>query len=291
LTATVPAIDELLARPLPVRAEFVARALWAGVEQTRRRGAGGEFRELREYHPGDPTSRVDWRASARTDRWLIRETERATHLRVVLILDRTASMRYPVDPRRGASKADLATTLAAGIGVHALRQGHAVALWSDPAARTSPRSGRPAEAELLRRLEEPYDALGPVPPVDQEALAAKADLALLVGDLLDVGAPSALRGLGLVVGRGVTVRAVQLLHRDELEFPFRGAAEFVPLEGEAAAVELDGVTARTAYLENLRRYLAELEAVARQSRVDLLRRTTAADLVETARFLAAGIVP
>lgn len=66
-----------------------------GVLSLRRRGLGGDFRELREYVPGDPYKLIAWKATARspTGRPLVRELERET-LRVhYLLLDIGISMR------------------------------------------------------------------------------------------------------------------------------------------------------------------------------------------------------
>ncbi len=221
-------LSELLALPLPLRSQAMARSLWAGTDRTRRRGSGGEFRELREYRSGDPLKQLDWRASARTDRWLVREMDRVAHLRIVIIIDGTESMSY--GQGQGTGKLDWATTLAGALLVHGIRQGHAVSVWTSPDDLDKPRSGHATEHIMLDRLA----VLKPTraalrPPL--ELLVSNADVVCAIGDWLDEDACDLLTEYGLLTVRGVDVRALQLLHRDELDFAMRGPHELVPLEG------------------------------------------------------------
>src|SRR5689334_25140702 len=101
----VPPLDmaELAAlESLSLRARRLADAVGAGRHRSRRKGASLEFADYRDYQPGDELRRIDWRLYARTDRLNIRETHEDTPLRVLLVLDVSASMRY-------ASRAGLLT--------------------------------------------------------------------------------------------------------------------------------------------------------------------------------------
>src|SRR5690606_23130919 len=59
------------------------------------RGFSVEFSEHREYVPGDELRHLDWRAYARSDRYYIKLYEQETNLRATLVLDTSASMRFP----------------------------------------------------------------------------------------------------------------------------------------------------------------------------------------------------
>src|SRR5579885_3560134 len=67
LAATLP--------PLLVEAERVAITVSQGVHGRRRVGQGETFWQFRQYEPGEPAQRIDWRESARSDRLYVRETE------------------------------------------------------------------------------------------------------------------------------------------------------------------------------------------------------------------------
>jgi uncharacterized protein (DUF58 family) len=64
-----------------------------GIKIARRRGEGLEFRELREYRPGDSLRRVDWKASARRQQLVSREYEDEKNQQVVFLVDCGRRMR------------------------------------------------------------------------------------------------------------------------------------------------------------------------------------------------------
>ncbi|MBV8159483.1 MAG: DUF58 domain-containing protein, partial [Acidimicrobiia bacterium] len=55
------------------------------------RGRGTDFRDLREYEPGDDVRHVDWNVTARTDVLHVREYTEDRELTAWLLLDRSAS--------------------------------------------------------------------------------------------------------------------------------------------------------------------------------------------------------
>ena len=54
-----------------------------------------EFSQYRSYEPGDDLRRVDWRAYARSDRFVVRESEVERDVNVRFLLDASASMPDP----------------------------------------------------------------------------------------------------------------------------------------------------------------------------------------------------
>lgn len=54
-------------------------------------GEGLEPEELREYHPGDPANRIDWKATARLGEAHVRDYDPETDRRTVLVVDHRAS--------------------------------------------------------------------------------------------------------------------------------------------------------------------------------------------------------
>jgi uncharacterized protein (DUF58 family) len=50
-------------------------------------GDSEEFMSLREYRPGDPVRNIDWRGSAKRDRWLVKEFQDEYFVRRALVLD------------------------------------------------------------------------------------------------------------------------------------------------------------------------------------------------------------
>jgi len=289
---TPPSLEALAAMPPTVRARALARSLWVGAARTRRIGVGGEFRELREYRPGDPTRQIDWRASARRDRWLVREDEHVAHWRIVIWLDQSSSMRYP--PDTPWSKDVAAATVAGAAALAALWQGHTVALWMGTEHGRPPRGGETGERLLLNQL----DGIGGTAsaaaasswPEDIPAMLRVADMVWLVGDLLDPPWPTDLfPALGVAAQRGRTVRALRIAHRDEETFDLRGPTLFEPLEGNDSTRRLQPETVRAAYLEAYATHQRDLAIAAERAGVTLGRYRTDHDPHTATRFLAEGM--
>ncbi|HLJ21350.1 MAG TPA: DUF58 domain-containing protein, partial [Stellaceae bacterium] len=92
--------EELAAQlpPLLVEAERVAITVSQGVHGRRRVGQGETFWQFRQYEPGEPAQRIDWRESARSDRLYVRETEWEASESVWIWRDSSPSMDYASDP-------------------------------------------------------------------------------------------------------------------------------------------------------------------------------------------------
>ncbi|MGI9644585.1 MAG: DUF58 domain-containing protein [Ilumatobacteraceae bacterium] len=61
--------------------------LESGIRSVRTRGVGTEFEQLREYRPGDDFRKVDWAATARKQRAVVREYRTERNQYVVALLD------------------------------------------------------------------------------------------------------------------------------------------------------------------------------------------------------------
>lgn len=80
----------VLPSPLPLQSvERLGGALYSmvGVHSAPVRGDSVEFLGIREYVPGDPLRRVDWKHSARYGELFVREFERYTQTEVCVLLD------------------------------------------------------------------------------------------------------------------------------------------------------------------------------------------------------------
>jgi uncharacterized protein (DUF58 family) len=79
-------------------------------------GEGLEFGDLRQYTPGDPMHRINWKASARTGRMHVNEYAQERNCDVVVMVDSFQD----VGPL-GGSYLDLAARAAAGLSYHLLQ--------------------------------------------------------------------------------------------------------------------------------------------------------------------------
>ena len=86
--------------PLVIAADRVASTVLQGVHGRRRAGQGDAFWQFRPFLPGDSTSRIDWRQSAKSDRLFIRETEWEAAQTLCLWADASRSMAWVFDRAR-----------------------------------------------------------------------------------------------------------------------------------------------------------------------------------------------
>ncbi len=141
-----------LARVAPGRPAGETAALLAqtasleesGAALARRKGMASEFESMREYVIGDELRRIDWKASARRHRPMVREFRSERNAEVVLALDAGRLMGGLVDDVR---KLDLAMTPLLDLAAVALRAGERVGLLAFDSA---PRVWLPARAGLAQ---------------------------------------------------------------------------------------------------------------------------------------------
>jgi hypothetical protein len=94
--------------PLVPRRRVIGLAF--GGVRSARRGVGSDVASTREYHPGDDVGWMDWAASARlsaargTDEFIVRERFADEAPRVVVLVDRRASMSIEASPLRRLDK-------------------------------------------------------------------------------------------------------------------------------------------------------------------------------------------
>ncbi len=97
-----------------------ARILEVGLRSARGRGGGTDFDQLREYSPDDEFRRIDWAATARTGRPIVRTFRAERNQHVVVLFDNGRVMAGRVDgvPRAewAMDAALLVTTVATRLG-------------------------------------------------------------------------------------------------------------------------------------------------------------------------------
>lgn len=258
----------------------------AGRHGSTRAGLGDQFRGHRPYVPGDDPRRLDWRAVARRDRLVLRQTDSEDALSTVLLIDGSGGMAYGTGT---SNKQRHAAALAGALAHLALRQGDRVgfALGRDDTLETThlrPQAGSPRLAAIAQALTRPPAGLCPWPALVAAVAPAlpRRSLVVALSDLLDPDprdpeADAQLhRGLAGLRGRGHDVVVVQVLHRDELEFPFDGRGPWRFEDPRAARPRIEGHARglRDRYLERLHTHLHALERSCGESGLHLHRTIT-----------------
>ena len=263
--------------PLLVAAERVAATVAQGVHGRRRVGVGEAFWQFREYQPGDPVRRIDWRRSGRSDRIYIRETEWEAAQSVWIWTDLSASMRY----RSGSDwpeKAERAAVLALALTVLLIRGGEHVGMFGGP---ERPGQGRATLERIAARLSDGLAVGGKSiggksgrPSLPLGHPLPRHGVLVMVGDFLTPldEIASALRRQA---DNGVQGQLIQVVDPAERSLPFEGRIRFEGTEGEASetisraeAVREDYRSRFEAHVEGLRELALRLGFGFRQHRTD-----------------------
>ena len=275
---------------LPLRARCLADAVGAGRHRSRRRGASVEFADYRDYYPGDDLRRVDWRLLARTDRAHIREAHEETPMRVLLLLDVSASMNYASKPGL-LTKLEFARSLLGAISLITRRQRDAcgIGLLAEElngylAPSTSP--GR--QRSVWAALETP--ALGsqtPLAKVLEQAGAAapRSCLFVIASDFYEEPDKIAafVRRLRF---EGHDALALQISDPQEEDFTFSDPSQFQDPE-TGLQLALDPPVAAAAYRAAFAAHRARLHEIFLESRfAHLALRTDAPPLAALGVYLA-----
>jgi uncharacterized protein (DUF58 family) len=252
------------------KARYVMEGFLPGLHGSPFHGASVEFRDYREYQPGDDPRRLDWRLYARNDRLYVRRYEQETNARAYLLCDTSASMGY----RGGAAwatKLQAAQVLALSIGWMLIQQSDAVGAISLEASGTSRNAKaneklryiRPSQKShqaglLLRELESLRVGGGPALArlLEHAArIALRRAFMVLFSDLLDPS-DEVLQGLRRLRFEGHECVCFQVLDGDEIDFPFTESAVFEDME-TGARRQVSGHAARAAYRARFTAFQAE----------------------------------
>jgi uncharacterized protein (DUF58 family) len=137
-------------RPFPLRVQRTLPS--AGSIPARRGGSGTDFWGVREYQPGDPLRRLDWRLTARHPRRLFtKEFEQESLADIGLIVD----ARSKTNLQNGDDCLfEYSARAAASLAESFLRMGNRVSLliWGEPAISVFPGCGKRQLNRILRAL-------------------------------------------------------------------------------------------------------------------------------------------
>jgi uncharacterized protein (DUF58 family) len=231
---------------LVIAARRVAQTVRHGVHGRRRAGSGETFWQFRPFLSGEPSSRVDWRRSAREERAFVREREWEAAHTVWIWFDRSPSMQFASSLSR-ASKVDRAVLLALAFADLCVRGGERAGLLGltrplatqgvverfAEAIATDERLGGPSQA-----------ALPPALP------ASPRSMVLLIGDFLS-DADDVARVIRAVSAEGAIGELVMIADPIEETYPFFGNTEFLHPAGSMRILTPRAQNLRDAYLARL----------------------------------------
>lgn len=253
-------------------------------------GAGMDFRELREYVPGDDLRRIDWNVTARMDTPYVREYAEDRELTAWFVLDRSGSMRFGP---QGRGKEDVLVEFTATLARLLTRGGNRIGAILYDGDRPVPLpagSGRLHVLRLVHRLQQPH-AVHPG-PTDLATLLASVSgmirqrsLVVVVSDF--IAAPGWERPLRLLAQRHDVV-PIQI--HDPLEAVLPDVGEIVLEDtetGERVLVDTGDADFRARLRDLADAEQAQVRERVRACGMDLTSVSTADDLVAVFLRMAA----
>ena len=243
---------------LLVEAKKLAASLTAGLHGRRSAGTGQSFWQYRPYGPGDPSTRIDWRRSARGDTLFVREMEWESAHTVRLSVDMSASMRF-ASPDAREPKRDRAVLMALALASMLTRSGERVGLIGGE----RPRTGAAALSTMVRELvTRDTDKTGRQRWLDMTGVRPREDVVIFSDFLFD--RQERARLVDQLAARGARAHLVHIIDPVEEAFPFRGRTRFEPASRHETPI-LSGRAEswRQPYQTLFRAFLAELKDLAR----------------------------
>ncbi len=222
-----------------LRARLIVEGFIIGLHKSPYHGFSVEFSDHRQYNPGDPISKLDWKVYARTNRYYIRRYEEETNLKSYIIVDHSNSMRYTSGK---ISKMEYAKAFASALSYLMISQQDAVGFLSYTNKITNYIPPRSMKSYLNIILKEIYNLEPAETTQTAQVLHSLADrikkrgLIILISDLID-DADEILKGLQHFRHQKHEVILFHIQDRQEQDFDFKRETEFADAEtGEKIVV-------------------------------------------------------
>lgn len=254
---------------------------YSGQHATPQTGQSVEFRDFRQYMPGDEIGGIDWKIYGRSDKLFIKILEHQADLTVNLLVDASASMAYSgidqSDPRKWipwapadsskTSKYDYACSLAAAIGFLIVKQHDRVGLSFAQGGLmqfVAPRSALSHLSAMMDSMEQarPKGAAHLADAIrDLAGRSGRREVLIVMSDLLE-DRDAILRSLSMFHHRGGEAILFHVLHGDEIRLPPIENGTFIDSETRGR-VHLNVLDVRTAYQTKVEEFLDGWRALAR----------------------------
>ena len=280
---SVPIPEEIFAavRRIEIRTRRLVDEMFSGEYHSVFKGRGVEFREVREYVPGDDIRTIDWNVTARADAPFVKLHEEERELTVMLLADVSRSGRFGSGHR---TKMEIAAELCGVLAFAAISNKDKVGLvlFSDRVEKfIPPAKGKSHVLRLIRELlaftpegagtdlNTPLQLVGSV-------LKRKATL-FLVSDFWAEDFATSLR----VVNRRHDCIAVRIRDPREMQIPPVGLVRWVDAEsGRSRLVDCSAPETRRVLDERVRRHDRAQERLFSSIRMDLVDIDTTRSYVE-----------
>ena len=236
----------------------VVEGFISGIHRSMFHGFGSEFVQYRNYVPGDDLKYLDWKVYARTRQLCSKVFREETNMNCRVVLDCSASMSYQGENSQ-FSKLKYATMLASCLSYLISRQGDKVGLYAygdEIVSAIKPASGQ----KHLQTIFSEMNKLKATGSGDHQVCLNKISegfkgrgLVIFISDMMD-GEDQVLRFLKSARFSHNDCILLQVLDKDEIEFPFDKNVRFIGMEDSQEMVTAPELV-REHYKANLNSHL------------------------------------
>jgi uncharacterized protein (DUF58 family) len=254
---------------LLVFARSTVEGYFSGKHKSPYRGSSAEFKDFREYAPGDDVSHIDWRVFGRSRRFFLRQFEEETDMVVYLLVDTSGSMSYAGAGRQ--SKYLLAAKIAAALAYLMIHQGDkaSLALFAETVSQFQPAGG------TRRHLHHVVTELERVRPASTTGIAnaltecvslfRKRGRIVIISDFL-TDLTELFDAFGQFLHRKFDLLLLHVVDPDELDLPAVSVAKFEDLETQER-VQVEPEEIRRAYREMMQERIDRLARNANERQI------------------------
>jgi uncharacterized protein (DUF58 family) len=233
---------------LMVEADHLAASVSLGVHGRRRAGMGESFWQFRRYAQSDATSAIDWRQSAKSQHYFVREREWEAAQTVWFWRDASPNMSFKSGSVSKRMRSDLLLLSLASLLVRGGERVGFIGMEGAPAASrlALTRMGRALFGRENRSL----------PPA---APFARGNQLVWFSDFLDDGAIDTMKALSQ---RGVDGHIVRIVDPAEEDFPYSGRTRFESPLGDSDEIFGRAERVRGAYRNRFAAHGEEIASAA-----------------------------
>ncbi len=273
-------------RRIQIRTSHVVNDILTGQYESVFKGQGMEFKEVREYVPGDEVRMIDWNVTARTGVPHVKLLAEERELTVMILVDASGSGRFGSVSR---FKNELAAELCAVLAISAIKNNDKVGLiifTDDVELYVPPSKGRTHVLRVIREVLyfDPKGTATNIPGALQflNGVTRRRAVAFLVSDFMADGYETALR----VANRRHDMIAVSVTDPREESLPDVGYVAVRDAEtGREVLVDTSEKAVREEYAKAARARAGKRDTTFQRTRVDAIHvRTDRPYIEELYRF-------
>lgn len=256
---------------LRLLAKLVVEGFASGLHRSLQHGQGTEFEHYRNYTPGDDLKLVDWKAYLKHKKFYTKIFKEETCMNCNIILDCSGSMNYQ-GKKSDVSKFRYASVISACLAylIDTQHDNFGFYAYNKDIVSMHPASHRKSN---LNRILGEISKLEAIGESDHDknlqiigSLLKGRGIIIYISDMLD-GEDKILQFLRTMSSKHFDCLLVQILDRDEEDFPFDGNIRFVEIETNQEIVTAPE-NIREDYLSNLNKHKEKIKKLCLDNKID-----------------------